>query len=306
MSTNITRPLAETAGFIPTVWAQKALDILRANIVLTRLVARDTDFEPQPQGKTLTIPYPGTLVAQKKTANTPATTQTPTGGNSVSVTLSEFAYVDFVIEDFARAQASDELLTRWVEPAATALAQQIETDLFTKYSALTGGSVGTSGTDVTPAVIRQAAKLLDDAKAPRSNRALIVSSKDQMALLGHTELQSYFANARPEVIEAGALGPPIYGLTPYMTQLVPLIAGTPNSTKNLAIHRNALLLATRPLMEPRMGSGVQSSVIVDDESGIALRVLESYDIAERGHRIGFDILYGYTELRPTLGVIVLG
>jgi P22 coat protein - gene protein 5 len=304
MSQNITRTVAETAGFVPQVWAQRALDILRANIVLLKLVARDTDYEPQPQGKTLTIPYPGTFTAQKKAQGVAATVQAPTGGSSVNVTLSELAYVDFVVEDFARVQASAELLDRYIEPAAVALAEQMETDLFTLYAALTGGSVGASGTDITPAEIRAAAKLLDDAKVPMSNRSLVISSKDRVALLGNSELTSYFAFSRPEGVAQGSLGN-LYGFETFMSQLVPVVAGTPNSTKNVALHKNAMILATRPLGEPEPAAGLQASSLVDNESGIAIRVLKSYDMSARGHRIGFDVLYGYSILRPTMGVIAL-
>lgn len=305
MPPDITRTIAESAGFIPQVWAQTALEVLRANIVLAMIVARDTDFEPQPQGKTLTIPFPGAFTASKKAEGSNTTTQTPTGGTSVSVTLSELAYVDFIVQDWATVQATPHLLMRYVEPAAVALAEQIETDLFTLYSSLTGGSVGTSGTDLTPAVLRTARKTLNDAKAPQSNRYIIFSTKDEIALLGHADLQNYFAFSKPENIEKGSLGPPIYGFVPFMSQKVPVVTGTPNSTKNLAIHKNAMLLATRPLNNPEQDSGVQATTIVDEMSGIAIRVLKQYDMNARGHRIGFDVLYGFTALRPTLGVVAL-
>src|SRR5665647_89558 len=94
---------ADTAGFIPQIWAQRALDILRANITLTKLVARDTDFEAGWRGKTLNIPYPGTFTANKKTADSPTTLQLPVGGATVAVTLDQHAYVDWLVEDIARA-----------------------------------------------------------------------------------------------------------------------------------------------------------------------------------------------------------
>jgi hypothetical protein len=304
MSANITRDVAETSGFIPETWANKALDILRANIALAKIIARDVDFEPQPQGKTLNIPYPGTFTAQKKSPNTPATTQVPVGGTSIPVTLSELAYVDFIVEDFARVQANDELLTRWVEPAAVAIAEQFESDLWTLYSEMTGGSVGAAGTNLSAASIREAKGKLDQLKIPQTNRALVVSAKDQIALLADEELARYFANSRPEMIEAGALGPPIYGFTPYMSQLAPVVDGgeDPDATQNLALHKNAMIAAIRPLSQPDAGTGVMSAAIVDEASGLAIRVLKSYDVAERGHRIGFDMLYGFRELRTNHGV----
>ena len=41
---NITRTMADTAGFIPQAWARRALTILRSNMVLAQFVRRDFDF----------------------------------------------------------------------------------------------------------------------------------------------------------------------------------------------------------------------------------------------------------------------
>ena len=299
----ITRTIAETAGFVPQVWAARALDFLRENIVLTRLVARDSDYEPGWVGKTLNLPYPGTFTAQDKAADTVATVQTPTGGATVSVTLSKHKVVDFLVEDFAAAQANSNLLDRYVRPAAIALATAVENDLFALYPSLTGGTVGTSGTDLTAATVRSARKLLNDNKAPLDNRALVVSDKDEVALLGDPALQSYFAFSRREALAEGSIGR-LYGFDVYVSQLVPVVTGTPNSTKNLAFHRDALILATRPFRDPPPGSGVQASTMLDPETGLSLRVLYQYDIGNRGVRVGLDILYGVAVLRPTLGVVV--
>src|SRR5579884_445843 len=290
---NIIRSTADTAGFIPQVWAQRALDILRENIVLVRRVARDSDYEPGWQGKQLNIPYPGTFTAQSKTEGTAATVQTPTGGATVSVTLSNHKYVDFIVEDYANAQANSQLLDRYVRPSAIALG-----------SSLTGTSVGTSGTDITAATVRSARKVLNDAKVPLQDRTLIVSDKDEIALLGDASLQNYWAMARPEGVAEGSLGR-LYGFDVFVSQLVPVVNGTPNSTKNLAFHRDAMLLATRPFRDLPAGSGVQAASIVDPETGLALRVLYQYDMANRGVHVGYDILYGVVALRPGSGSVVL-
>lgn len=298
---NITRTMADTAGFIPQIWAQRALDVLRRNIVLTNLVARDTDFEPAQRGKSLTIPYPGTFSASDKAADTVATVSTPSGGSSVTVTLDKHKYVDFIVEDFARVQANGELLDRYVEPAAIAIAEQVEADLFALYTGLSAGG-GTSGTDLSATTIRAARKVLNDARIPQSGRALVLSTKDEIALLGDSGLATYFANSRPEGIAAGSIGS-LYGFDLYVSQAVPTTGSAPVSTKNLAITKNAMVLATRPLGEPT--AGIESTTVVDPLSGIAIRVMRQYDMANRGHRIGFDVLYGCAVLRSTAGAVVL-
>lgn len=300
---NITTTIADTAGFIPQVWANRALDVLKANMVMARLVTKDSDFEPAFVGKTLNIPYPGTFTAQDKTADTPINPQTPTGGATVSVTLNKHKAVDFLVEDVARAQARPDLLDRYVRPAALAIAEAVEKDLFALYSGLST-SVGTSGTDITAATVRAARKALNDNKVPLDTRYLVISPKDEISLLADSSLQNYFAFSRAQGVAEGSIGR-IYGFDVYMSQLVPVVTGTPNSTKNLAFHREAFILAMRPFMDPPAGSGVQAATVRDPDTGLVIRVLYAYDISHRGVRVGLDILYGVAELRDAAGVVVL-
>ncbi|HZT61001.1 MAG TPA: P22 phage major capsid protein family protein [Pyrinomonadaceae bacterium] len=301
---NIKLTTADTAGFIPQAWAQRALDILRSAMCLARIVAKDNECEPGWQGKTLNIPYPGTFTAQSKSADTPATVQVPSGGATVQVTLNSHQYVDFIVEDFAAAQANTNLMDRYVRGAAIALGNKVEDDLFALYSSLST-SVGTSGTDISASTIRSARKKLNDNLAPTDGRALIVSSKDEIALLGDTSLQTYFAFADPQKVAEGSMGRPLYGFDVYMSQRVPIVAGSPNSTKCLALCRDAFILATRPFRDLPPGSGVQATTISDPETGLIIRVVYQYDIANRGMRVGFDILYGVALLRDPLATVVL-
>lgn len=300
----ITESIADTSGFIPQAWALEALNVLRNNIVLAKTVTMDKAFDPGWQGKTLNIPYPGTFTAQAKTAGNPVTAQAPTGGASVALPLSAHETVDFMVEDFAAAQSNSDLLSRYVQPAIIALAEKLENDLFSLYTSLTGTSVGTSGTDLSAATVRSAMKGLDTALAPQTDRVLVVSPKDRIALLGDTNLSTFFAYSDPDAIKSGGL-PNLYGFDTYMSQLVPVVAGTPNSTKCLAFHKSAIMMAMRPFMPITPGTGVATATAVDPESGIAIRVLKQYDINYRSTHLAFDILYGFVALRPGLGLVAL-
>lgn len=86
----ITNTILDSSGFIPQTWALEALNVLRNRIVLAKLVAKDSDMSDGAwQGKTLNIPYPGTFVAQDKAAGVAVTAQAPTGGATVSLSLSK-------------------------------------------------------------------------------------------------------------------------------------------------------------------------------------------------------------------------
>jgi hypothetical protein len=306
MSTNITGGVATTAGFVPTIWAQSALDVLRANIILAKRVARDYKFnDEQTQGKTINIPYPGKFTAQKKSANTPANTQVPVGGTTYPVVLSEHSYVDFIVEDVAEAQANAPLMQRYIKPAIIAIAEALEVDLFTLHSSFTH-SMGTSGTDLTKNSIIAARQQLNTLKNPTTDRTMVISDKDEAALLGDATLAYFFANAQTEAVKEGSIGH-LYGFDIFSSQVVPAVAGTPVSTKNLAFHEDAIVLATRPFrgIPEGAGAGAQAYTQVDEESGLLIRVIYQYSMAERGARVGFDMLYGFAKLRDDAGLVVL-
>ena len=297
---NVTTTVA--AQFIPEIWAQTALDVLRSNIVLARLVTKDTDVAAFNVSDILHIPYPGTFTAQDKAANTAVTLQTPSGGTDVQVQLSNHKEVSFLVEDVVRAQTNQDILQRYVRSAAIAIAEKIESDLFALYASLTN-TVGTDGTDITAATIRSARKTLNDNKVPQNNRHLVISSKDEIALLADSSLANYFAYNRVGIPD-GAIGR-LYGFTIWMSQLVPVVAGTPNSTKNLAFHPEAFILAMRGLPEPPADMGAKAATIRDPESGLVIRAVMAYNPTYLGVQVTLDVLYGVTVLRNTHGVVVL-
>lgn len=301
---NITSSVAQY--FIPEIWANRALEVLRANVVLAKLVAKDSDVAAFQVGDVLHVPFPGTFTAQPKSANTSVTFQTPSGGSEVQVTLNKHMEVSFVVEDVARAQANQDLLDRYVNAAVPALAEAIESDLWALYAdiASAGNVVGTAGTDLTAATVRLARKELNDNKCPMAPRHLVISPKDEIALLGDTNLSAYFANSRAEAISQGAIGQ-LYGFTVWTSQLVPAVAGTPVSTKNMAFHPEAFILAMRGLPEPPPAAGAQASVMRDPDSGLVLRVLYAYNPTYLGVQVTMDVLYGVKVLRAEKACVVL-
>lgn len=297
---NITRTTA--GSFIPQVWANTALEILRNRVVLAKLVTRDSDVAAFQVGDVLNIPYPGAFSANDKAANTSVTLQSPTA-TTTSVTLNKHKEASFLIEDAARATANQDLIARYMEAAIVPIAEAIESDLLGLYSGFSN-SVGTSGTDITASTIRAARKKLNDLKAPTDNRALVVSTKDEISILGDTSLQSFFAFAQASAVKEGSIGR-VYGFDIYASQLVPVVTGTPNSTKNLAFNPGAIILAMRGLPDAPAGTGAQTAVVQDPVSGLSLRVTMAYNAANLGVQVTVDVLYGVAKLRDEKAVVVL-
>ena len=296
---DITKAVA--SPFIPQIWANTALEVLRSKIVLAKLVTRDSDIAAFQVGDTLNIPYPGVFTANDKAANTPVTLQTPTA-TTTTVVLNKHKEASFLVEDAARATANQDIMARYMEAAVIPLAEQIESDLMAVGATFTS-TVGTYGTDISAATVRSARKLLNDNKAPIDGRVLVVSDKDEIALLGDSTLQNYFAFAQQQGVAEGSIGR-LYGFDVYSSQLVPATGSAPVNTKNIAFHPGAMILAMRGLPEAVAGSGAQTAVVNDPTSGLALRVTIAYNAANLGHQVTVDVLYGVAKLRDEKGVLV--
>lgn len=290
------------AEFIPEVWAQEALLALRSKLSLAKLVTRDTDVAAEfTAGDILHIPVPGTLSANTKTAGSAVTLQAP-NDSEVTVTLSNHKEVSFLIEDVTAAQANQSLRQRYMANAVIPLANAIEDALFALYSGFST-STGTTGTDLTASSIRSARKKLNDNNAPDEGRALIVSTKDEVSILGDSTLADYFANARAAGVAEGSIGR-AYGFDVYTSNRVPVVAGSPDSTKNLAITPEAMILAMRSLPTEQV-PGAERMVVTDPESGLSIRVTAAYNASYLGVQVTLDVLYGVAELRDLCGVVVL-
>ena len=150
--------------FIPQVWANTALEVLRSNIFLAKMVTRDTDVAPFQVGDTLNIPFPGTFVANTKAANTPVTLQVPTG-TTTQVVLSNHREASFLIEDALRALQNQDVMQRYITAAIVPIAEQIESDLFGLYTSFTN-TTGTGGTNLTMSTLLATRKLMNDNKVP--------------------------------------------------------------------------------------------------------------------------------------------
>ena len=233
MSPNITSTVS--SPFLPTIWAQRALDVLRANIVLAKCVAMDSDYEPGWRGKQLNIPYPGTFVAQDKVEGNIAALQAPTNQATVNVTLNKHKTVDFLVEDYANAQANSNLLDRYIQPAAIAIAEQVENDLWGVALGLQHNT-GTAGTNVSAAAIVGARKALNDQKAPMTDRSLILSTKDHAAILSDSTLATYFAFSQNQALREGSTGR-LYGFDMFESQFTPEVSADYTVTLGISLRR---------------------------------------------------------------------
>jgi hypothetical protein len=283
-------------AFIPEIWALRAFQVLRANMVMANLVTTDSDIGSFSVGDILHIPFPGTFTATAKALNTAVTLQVPSD-TDVTVTLNKHYEVSFLIEDIARAMQNQSIMDRYINNAVVPLAEQIEGDLFALYASVTNSTTSATMDD---AQLRKARLALNKQKVPLSNRSIVVAPECETILLGAANLATYFAYTQGgSIIRNGQIGR-AYGLDVFMSQLVP-VSGT---LKNLAFTPDAFILAMRALPEtPNVG--VDQTVFTDPQSRLTFRQTVSYSPSNLGLQVTLDVLYGVGILRNAAANVVL-
>ncbi len=294
---NVTVTLA--ADFIPEIWAATALGYLKANTVMARLVNRNFENLIQSQGDIIHIPQRGSLSVNAKAANTAVTLQVP-ASSKIDLTLDKHKEVSFLVEDIARAQSNQDIIAGYVQDGMMKMAEQIDSDLLALYSGFsttpvdaTGGSGG-----ITAATVTEARRLLNDAKAPQTDRYIVWHQDAEMDLLGVEKFTSSDFGDNGDAVREAIIGRK-YGFSHFMDQIVVESGG---EAKNLAFHRDAIVMASRPLPPPPEGSGAKAVTMSED--GFSVRVIYAYNPTYLGVQVTLDCLYGVAELRDNHAVVI--
>lgn len=154
----------------PQIIANEALMVLQSNLTMANLVHRDYSSEFVKVGDTITVRKPATFVAKNFTGQTEA--QDITEG-SVTVKMDRFR--DITVNVGAKELTLDikDFSSQVIAPAMQAMAQQIDTDLLAVGISKANNKATVSDTPVL-SDIAGVGKALDQAKAPRTDRRLIL------------------------------------------------------------------------------------------------------------------------------------
>ena len=154
----------------PQIIANEALMVLQSNLTMANLVHRDYSKEYVKVGDTITVRKPATFVAKNFTGQTEA--QDITEG---SVTVKMDRYRDITVNVGAKELTLDikDFSSQVIAPAMQAMAQQIDTDLLAVGISKANNKATVSETPVL-SDIAGVGKALDQAKAPRTDRRLIL------------------------------------------------------------------------------------------------------------------------------------
>ena len=286
------------AVWIPTIIANETLGALKNYLQLGRTVAKDSELTTSEVGKIIQVPKRGALSANQKNESSDVTVQQPTG-TSTNVTLNQHWEVTFAEEDFTRVlQQPGSTLPGYVEDAVIALAEKIETVLAQLHP-----SVVHTITAASPPVLGDMNKVRE--KMVNNKVPLLATKFAYLHPSVVTALLNVGAFSNPQFAEnnrplfEGAIAR-LYGMDIFEGQLVQA-TGSPVAYHSLIYTRNALVLASRPLPQIDPSLGVQSAVVQDD-NGIALRLIRSYNASKLATQVTLDVLFGAAVLDDRLVV----
>jgi N4-gp56 family major capsid protein len=287
------------ATFIPELWSDEVIAGYKKNLVLGNLVTKINHAGKK--GDTIHIPKPVRGSANAKAANTQVVLQGDTH-SEVQVSINKHYEYSVLMEDITEVQALQSLRRFYTDDAGYALAQQVDTDLFTLTEALQGGTVGGTGaslyekaviggngttlytgnssnaTDITDAGIRAMILKLDNADVPSDNRFMVIppiAANDMLGINRFTE-QQFIGNG--EAIKTGKIGS-IYGMDVYVSSNCPSINSDAQRV-GVMMHKDAHCFAEQ--------MGVRSQT--------------QYKQEYLGDLFTADTLYGVAELRDDAGV----
>lgn len=276
------------AAWIPEVIANESLGLLGNYLQLGQTVAKDTDLTPVRYGQVISIPRRGTIVAQQKAENVATTVQKPTA-TDVQVTVDQHWYVKIAEEDFTRAMQPDSALPGYVEDGVIVLAEKIETALATLTSQFANIDAGSSDGDAYKGVVNVRQKMVEN-KVPRlAPKYGYISPRFYARLLKEEAVLDPKTLVGQNERATGIVGQTAsFGL--FEGQLV-ATSGSPAWDQNFFYTKNALVLASRPLIIPDPALGVQATTVQSD-AGLALRLVRYYDPEDMGVVVQLDVLFG--------------
>jgi len=277
---------------IPTIIAQGVIAKLPGYMNLAKTVAKDTDFEGAFNvGDTLSISKTGALAAQQKTAGSAISTQSPTATN-VDVTLDQHWYVSFLQEDITKMLQKPDLQASYADDAAIALAEKIEGTILALHPSLTNTvTFDATSDDTIDSSLMLMRSWFAKKKVPYTTpKYAYLNTTVIDKLLAVDKYASVDYNSDKSAVVDGAIKR-LYGINIFESQLVPT-SGSPVAYHNLAYTRNGLILATRPMPLDGNGMGARQRLFNDPNTGISLRLTETYDSDYLGVKITMDVLFG--------------
>lgn len=224
--------------------ARQVLPRLISNLVFPNLIHKDYSQEfVNGKGATIQAKKPVILVANDFDESTGVTAQGVTE-ESVEVTLDKLATVDVEFGAIQRATNVDDLNRLFLEPAAVALAEKINSDGLYLYKDIpyTCGVAGTTPdalTDMADAIL-----VMDNNKVPLANRKAVWNAAANAKFITIDAIVNAEKSGSTQALREGSIGR-IFGLDNYMSQTVKNHATGITTATTLKVNGAVLAGATK-------------------------------------------------------------
>lgn len=278
--------------------AKKLLGSLHANLAPLNVFSMDYSTEAQKEGATITVPLLGGLTASdKRNAYEEAT------GNmgSVQIKLDHYARATVDLSDEQYANCSVATLEGWADEMANAVAEKVIKDMFSLIAPSNyPSSVPTTPGMTISKLIKGARKVMNKNKVPLRGRSYF-PSVDAYDLLGDDpaiKVSSALHYGGTEYVREGQV-PRYLGFNIFESTIIPESA--PNG---FCVHPAAIAGATRPLLPTKREAYVESRVIKDKATGIALHFRRHYGTGVGKEFMSVECVYGFTVGRPE-GIVIM-
>lgn len=173
----------DVQALIPEWWALESLRILTKNLVVANLVNRDYDGFFAKGGDIVNINRTGTFTAVRKQKGNPIIIQDAiVDGDTVK--LNQHLHVSFELDDRDIQSSFVDLKTRFMIPAARALAEGIDLILMGEVYNFLGTTAGSIGSAVGDPALRDLNEEFTRNLIPRDGRNLIIGPATENDMLG--------------------------------------------------------------------------------------------------------------------------
>lgn len=281
-SGNVNIGATAASVFRPNVWSKEVLTFVKSNLVLLPLI-KHYDADVQGGGQTLEVPNVSAISANLKSQNT-VVTLNYNAETKTTITLNKHYESSFIVEDLVKVQSNYETRSDYTQAAAFAISEKIDANIaadMTTAWKTASQTIGTYGTAISDAVILAVNRYLSEAKAPRTDRSLVVHPKGEAELLAIDKFVRYDALGTGEAIKNGKLGT-IYGAEVFMSQNLVYLDTATDEYNSLFFHKEAFAIALQ--MEPRTQAQYKQEYL--------------------GWLVTVDVLYGLANLRSNFGYVV--
>lgn len=269
--------------FRPNIWSKEVLMFVKSNLVLLPLI-KHYDADVKSAGQTLEIPNVSTITANQKAQNTVVTLNYNTE-TKTTITLNKHYESSFIVEDLVKIQSAYDLRSDYTKAAAYAIAEKVDANIAAAMTAAFT-AYGVFGTALTDSLILIVNRYLDEAKAPQTDRSLVVTPKGKSEMLAIDKYIRYDAigvGGDQNSIKSGQIGE-IYGVRVFMSQNLVVLDTATDEHNHLFFHKESFAIAMQ--MEPRTQAQYKQEYL--------------------GWLVTVDVLYGLGLLRASFGFVLRG